>query len=487
MEEKLVSEFSEFFMDVTWEEFIKFGEYLSSAYFGIPKRMFKLYSLIKNNSDITSNCTLTREEIAAQFYKGDGPKEKASVRKLISEFKQYFREFSAQQVFENDFLAKAECELKWYEQKRSYDGYKKKTNEISEYLVNNTPRDEEFYINMTELYSRLFNVTDFSFDHKRIDDLLTINSYLDKYFVSMKIFFLQRFESMKYTSGIVKDYNLSFYEPLINYINDNSEELENDHPEIYLRFISYLLDKNGYDEYLYNKYIVILDKASAKFKINENGFYSTLLNMISKFINNGAFFLDEKVINIGNSLQDKKIALNYGISYIDLKIIIESYICLKNYSGGLEFLEKIKDNIKNEDKLNVYFFLKAKLLFFSGSYIESRILLNKITIEDFIYYCEARLIELRISLIENNTDAVLNISENVLKYLKKHKEIGEHYIAAYKIFVNAAREFIMLKSRDLNINDRKFYSDKLRENILNNPVHCYAKNWLIELITEHEK
>jgi len=480
-------EFSGFFRDVSKEEFLKFGEYLSSGYFGIPKRMLKLYTLLKQNSDDPANCTLTREEITLKLFESTGPKEKASVRKLISEFKQYFREFTAQQVYNNSFITKAKCELEWYSQKQNYTEYDKKTKEIIEHINNNIPRDEEYYHNLTEIYSKHFNKTDYSLGIQKNNELQRINDNLDKYFASMKIFLLQRSESLNYTTSRERNFNVSFKEPLLEYINSNSEEFEKDHPEIYLRYIAYLLDKNGYDENLFNKYLAILDSASKRMNMNENSFYSTLLNMISKFINNGAFYLDEKVIEIGDILIKKNITGLFGISYIDLLIISESYIGIKNISGGLAYLEKTKEHINSEDKINVYYFLKAKLLFFSGNYTESRNLLNKITIEDFIYYCEARLIELRISLIENNTDAVLNISENVLKYLKKHTEIGGHYLAAYKIFINAAREFAILKNKNINNNDRKYYSFKLKESIENNPVNCYARNWLLGLISEFEK
>lgn len=482
---------SEFIPDLNKElskdELGQFGEYLRSPYFKVPKRIYKLYKLIETGSEMQDNFTMTKNMIIREFYGEDSPKVKTSLRKLISDYRKYLNAFKSQKIFDKDYLTIQKCELQWYREKKQFKEYFRQTEKIIGYLNEKTVKDEEYYYNMTDIYNRLYSFTDSKLENPETSLSHDINMYLDLYFVSMKIFLFQRFYSLEYVYNTSLTADKTFQESLYEFIRNKSVDLKQNHPEIFLRYIALKLDMEGFNEELFNTYIDTLENVSKYIKINENGFYITLLHVCSKIINNNQMNLDEKVIEIAEKMEEKDIFKTHGIGYIDLKVIIESAIGKRDFQWGINFMDHIKNNIKHEDSSNVYNLLKGKLLFFTGSYQQSRILLNRINIEDYFFYAESKLIEMRISLTESNTDAVLSLSDAVLKFLKAHKEIGTHYISAYKIFITYCRNIAAAISKNISSKDLKIELNRLRDELVLLEYPCYAHGWLIDLLNSKLK
>jgi hypothetical protein len=390
-----------------------------------------------------------------------------------------FKRYISQTEYDASELIKRKMQLQWLRKKKDLDGYIKLGVDTNNYIKNNFEKDEEYYMELVQLFAKIYEFRELSLDESGNDFCFVINDYLDKYFLSMKLFLFQRMESLEYSSEIDITNLKTFEKGVFEYILTHKDELKKSHPEIYLRYVSILLNKSGFDNTLYDEYINVLSKTETRMNINDYGLLLTLLNTISKFINSGKQDLEDKVIEVAELLITRNLVNRKGIGHVDLKIIIEAAIKIKKFDWALEYMRKVKDHIKYENPRNAYDMLSAKILFFRNDFKNARLLLSSITTDDYIFYCEAKLIECRISFIESDYESVLQILETVKKYLKSHKEIGVHFIQSYNIFANIMKRLSEMISRHHNKIDFEFMLLSLEKevNSLNKP--CYAHRWIM--------
>ncbi|HMQ78741.1 MAG TPA: hypothetical protein PKE39_00645 [Ignavibacteria bacterium] len=458
-------------------EFKKFGDFLRSPYFNSEPRFIKLYDILALHGN-----NLSRELIAEKFFGSPAASKELKFRKLVSEFMKLYRAFTAQTEYDKNELTKRKMELQWLRKKKDISGYLKLAVDTDGFIKENFDKDEEYYLELTVLHSKIYDFKDTSLDDSKNDFSIIINNYLDKYFAAMKLFLLQRMDSLQYTANMDTTEFRTFEKSLFEYIEINKTVLQNEHPEIFLRYLAIRMERNGFEQSLYDEYLEVLLKTESLFKINENGLLLTLLNIISKFINSGRYDLSEKVLEIGAILQNKGIISDKGIGYVDLKIIIEAAIGLGNFDWALDYMHNTKGHIKYEYPDNVYNMFTAKILFFKHEYKSARLLLSKISIDDYIFYCEAKLIECRIAYMGSDHESVLQICEVVKKYLKSHKNIGSHFISAYSQFIDFTKKLTMIQ---LLLPEKHEYDYRLSTlekefDLLESP--CYASGWLKEQI-----
>lgn len=458
-------------------EFKKFGDFIRSPYFNSEPRFIKLYDILASNGN-----NLSRELIAEKFFGSSSASKELKFRKLVSEFMKLYRAFTAQAEFDKCELSKRKMELQWMRKKKDFEGYLKLAVDTDSFIKEKLDKDEEYYLELTVLHSKIYDFKDTALDESKNDFSITINNYLDKYFAAMKLFLIQRMDSLQYSANIDTAEFRTFEKSIFEYIEPNKSVLQNEHPEIYLRYLAIQLDRNGFSQNLYDEYLQTLLRTESIFKINENGLLLTLLNIISKFINSGRYDLSEKVLEIGAILQNKGIIADKGIGYVDLKIIIEAAIGLGNFDWAMDYMHNTKGHIKYEYPDNVYNMFTAKILFFKSEFKAARLLLSKISIDDYIFYCEAKLIECRIAYIDSDHESVLQICEVVKKYLKSHKNIGEHFNAAYSNFILTVKQLTMLQLSTPEKNELQYRILALEKELAALSSPCYANIWLKEQI-----
>jgi hypothetical protein len=482
-----VNEFEILFKDFSDEEFSKLSNYFISPYFDIPNRLQKLHELIKFNRKQCSIITLSRDEICIKFYPGEEPKKNYhNIRKLISEYKSKTEEFTAYYELTNHSLAIDKAKLWWLRRKKDRVSYKKKSDKLLSFLDKFAERDDLFYYEKLQIILDRYNFFDPSIADEYRNESIIINDFLDKYFTANKLYLFQNFISFRYTNNFDIGEIETFKHCIINFVEKNKHEIFNNDPEICFRYLGYLLNANGFDKEIYSQYKNNLLKFEDDCKLNENGFYFTLLNLLSKFINEGHKELDEEVIKLANLIDERGIIHQYDFSFIDLKIIIESAIGLKMYNWALAFTEKYKNNLKGTDSINQYLLITGKLQFFKGNLEESGRLLSQVRDEHFIHYIEVRLIELRISVVNNDLYSAEEYIAKAKKYIKAHKEMGNHFVNAYSIFLFYINRYIQIKKKFKYQNMDEFNSIKLRDDIENEKAQFYASNWLKELINRSQ-
>ncbi len=458
------------------KELKKFGDFIRSPFFNTEPRFIKVYELIESEGQ-----EITREFIAKKIFGKNASTSELRFRKLVSEFMKMFEKFLAETEFSSDILSRKFMLLEKLKKMNLRKEFLSHADDIVYFLENETVKDELYYRNMTDVYAKKYSMEEVNFKDYRKDLSFVINNYTDKYFIAMKMFVYQRFATLEYVFDVNLEKSKTFKEIVLDYINFNINTLKESDPEIYLRYLALKLQIEAFDTSTYNEYLNVLVRKSKDYKINEYVYYSTLINLISGYINQGVQGFEEKLIEIGNLVRERDLFKIHGIDIIDLKIFTETAISIGEYDWAISFTNSIKDHILHENKENVFKLILGKIYFFKKDYKNAKKLLSLISVYDYIHYIEAKLIECRIEFeLENYLSAVDSIN-TAKKFLQSHSEIGRDFRKAYTIFLNCLLKLVKLyeKSGKDNIS---FELEMLEKNILSDKNPIYAQSWIIEKI-----
>lgn len=463
---------------LTSKEMKRFGSFIRSPFFNTEARFIRVYEIIRSGGK-----DLTRETIAKQMFGDDTVQSDPRFRKLVSEFMKLFERFLAESEFSTDELNRKFMVLEKLQKMNLRKEFLKQADEIIDYIENETMKDEVYYRNMADIYAKKYSVEEINFKDYQKDLSFTVNEYTDKYFAAMKIFLFRRFHGLELSFQTDIKNSLSFYNEVLNYISENASELKENDPEIYLRFLEYRINQSGYDETIYNDYLEVLDKKSKQFKINESAFYSSLLSILSEFINRGLLKYDKKVVELAELAESKGIYRKSGITYIDLKVIIESAIGEGKFKWAIDFSERVRDFIRHENKNSVFNLISGKLYFFSGDFSMAKKMLSGISVTDYIHYIEGKLIDCRMEFELKNYLSVTDSINTVRKFLKSHQEIGKDFKTAYILFTEYLLKLVKLKEKNIKENI-SFETQQLEKDMTTNKGRVYAQQWLEEKLTE---
>jgi len=478
------NEFTELFKGTSKEEFLRFGSFLLSPFFKAPKRIVKLYELIREYYDQLDCNTVTREVISGYFYPGKEYSEtQVNVRKLISEFKDYFNRFQSEREYEDKEFVQKLFLLKQLRKKQRINDYKRFLGDTKGTIESIETKDEEYFRMLLDLSAEQYLFEGCHYKHFNEDLSFQISEYMDLYFIAYKLFLFQRLEAREYVLKTNIHKYPKFYDAVFEEIDHNIEYYKS-YPEIYCRYLMLKMNKEPHSLELYDEYLKYLDYADGEMKINCCSYYQDLLNHCMRMVNYGKSEFEEKIIEFAEVMESKSMFEKYGISNNDLKIIIESSIGTGKFKWGEEFLKR---NIKHAEELsheNVYNLGLAKIYFFNKQYSQSREHLIKVTYEDYVHYVDAKLIEARIEYEEQCFIEICSIIETVKKYLKAHPEIGDIYRKSYLAFVNFLNRLVKIYESSMIQKFNDYDIKKLKEDITSYPNQLYGAEWLLDKIGE---
>jgi hypothetical protein len=481
------NEFTELFKGTSEEEFSRFGSFLISPFFKVPKRIVKLYELIQKYYNGSDYNPVTREMISRCFYPGKKYSEtQVNIRKLISEFKDFFNRFLSQREFEDREFEQKLLLLKQLRKKQRTKAYKRFLGETKGIIKSDETKDEEHFRKLLDLSTEQYLFEGYHYKHFDEDLSFEISEYLDLYFIAYKLFLFQRLEAREYVLKTNIHKNPKFYDAVFKEIENNIEHYKN-YPEIYCRYLMLKMNKNPDSPSLYDEYLKYLDYTEEEMKINCYSYYQDLLSHCIRMVNYGKTEFEKRIVEFAGIMESKSMFEKYGISNNDLKIIIECSIGTGKYGWGEEF---VKRNIKYAEELsreNIYNLGIAKIYFFNKQYSQSREHLVKVSYEDYVHYVDAKLIEVRIEYEEKCFVELLSIIQTVKKFLKSHTEIGDIYRKSYLAFANFLNRLVKIYESSMIQRFNDYDIRKLKEDISSYPNLLYGVEWLLDKISEIEK
>jgi len=460
------------------KEFEKFGKFMNSPFFNTEQRFISLY-------DALAEGNTGRKELAEKIFGPGSEPSEDRFRKLVSEFMKLYKRFLAECEFENNQAEQSLMLLERYMKTETREDFLKHANETIRFLGSSAVKDEIYYRNMVSALSMKYSVEDVNTKDSSKDTSIVLNHYTDRYFASMKMFIFQRLTSLEYTFSANLDTHKTFYNELADFIEVNRDKLKQYDPEIYLRYIELKLDTETFSEERYSDYLDTLDTQSWQLNINSN--YSSLLNLLSKFVNSGDHSFQAKILELSDQCQRLNLYKDNGISYIDYKIIIENAISIGEYDKALVFAQTNSEFLNHDHKQSISQLMLGKIYFFKKDYNNAKTKLSKVSITDYIHYIEAKLITCRIEFEQENYETVFEYVNTVKKFLKQHTDIGKHFYSVYSIFLSAFFKLARISASNLEKQEKNMELDMLKQSVLKAGAPMYASSWLVGKIEEKMK
>jgi hypothetical protein len=106
--------------------------------------------------------------------------------------------------------------------------------------------------------------------------------------------------------------------------------------------------------------------------------------------------------------------------------VLLTIIALRDWERAGVFLEAYRQQLPPADRDKVYEYNKAVLCFRKGDYEMAQTLLRTLSFSDPMYNLEARRMLLRIYYEKKEYDALESLLDNLLTWLRRHRELGYH-------------------------------------------------------------
>jgi len=466
---------------LTKTELKRFGKFLKSPYFNTEQRFVKLFGIIKGKSKKNS-----REMIAKQFYGEKILLTDTRFRKLISEFMKLFQRFLSELEFEKDNFRRRLMLIEQLANRNLNKSYLQETKRAESSIETGGVKDEKYYARMLELYQIRYRKEGLNFNSWTNDFSFVINKYLDRYFVNLKLFLYQRYQTIEYSFHTPDKPEKTFIDSVMDYIKKHKNEIKGEHSDIYLLFMGYCMIEEPGNKVLFDEYLIHLSELENIPGINCKKYYEDLINYYTLLVNSGRMEFEINIIQVAQ-IMDERGYFQSGVNPNDYRIIIEAAIGLGKYDWAEEFAERNLAHINESNRLNIYASCMGKINFFSKNYIKAREFISTITYSDYTHYAEAKLIECRILYEEKLISELFANIETVYKYLNSHKEIGSDFKESYSSFLKYLKKLSELY--EMNRSNREINSEinELEKIIEDRKSMFYGKGWLNEKINELKK
>lgn len=462
------------------EEFQKFGTFINSPYFGISKRTASLYSCISENYEAAAKGALTRGA-AAMAVLGDSYSDD-NARKLFSDLNKSIEDFLAFQMFSNEVHLKQLLILKALRNKEDRGRHSQKMKELMKQLDVMEP-DALSYRLKADAAEEDFCAEDPADFHSYSDALQMWSGMLDAYYMSSKLLIYEYMYSKQMLNKSEKLYNWSMADEIFSYIESNAAVVKKNNPDIYLKFLMVKMIRENNDS-LMLEYSEFLRENENRFsQAGVTSYYSDLYNYATIRISSGRHDFRRPFLNLIMEIEPRGLLLDAGEGKMHIytfKQIIDTAFNLKEIKWAEEFIERYKDKLGSLTPKSILTLMTAKLLYFKGEIAEARIELDKISLDDYILYLDAKSFRICLEYDEADFDSCLMNIDALSKYLKHKKEIPENMIQSAKRFKYYIRRLIDFMENTAD----SFYLLKLAEEINGEDAPVYGKEWIRDKIEE---
>lgn len=462
------------------EEFQKLGSFISSPYFGISKRAAALYSYISENYEAAVKGMLTRDAAAKAVLGYTFSDDNA--RKLFSDLNKAIEDFLTAEAFSKDAPLKQLILLKVLRKKEDTGRHGQKMRELAKQLAEKEP-DALSYRLIAEAAEEEFTAGDPAEFHEYSEALQKWCHMLDAYYMSSKLLIYEYMFSKQMLNKSGRLYNWSMADEIFSYIETNTAGVKKDNPDIYLKYLMVKMIREKNDN-LIAEYSQFLKENENRFsQANISSYYSDLYNYTTIRISRGMHEFRKPFLNLIKEIEPRGLLLDAGegkIHTYSFKQIADTAFHLKEINWAGDFIERYKDKLATLYPQNILSLMMAKLLYYKGNPVKARIELDKVSLDDYILYLDAKSFRICLEYDEADFDSCLMNIDALSKYLKHKKEIPESMMQSSNRFKYYIRKLIDFKENTADT----FYLLQLAEEINGEDAPVYGKEWIHDKIGE---
>lgn len=448
------------FNEKQWKQFEIFLQ-LKSA----EPRIIELYKII--------NAGNSRDEFQM---KGSADKNNSAIRNLISTFLNYIDEFFIFKQLESEPEVKNILLLRALKDSQTEQRFIQKLKALKkDSLIQNN------YKELFGIYSEEYSSEPDNKFHLYNESLQKKSDFADLHYFNEKLLIFQLMLSKQILNKEDLNYKWDMWEQIKQYININEEKVKNNHPEIYLKYLTLLMVMNKTDESLTlqtEEYLEQAEKILPKKRITD--YYSDYYNYLTIRINEGEHKLRKKQLELIKFLDKKDLLLDSegtGITYYNFKQISDTCLFMKELEWLEYFLSKYRSLLKTKEPDNLINLVFAKIFLMKNDFRTAKEYIKKVSRKDFIHYIDSQITLAKAEFESGFYHEALQIADSSDKYLRSHKEIPAYQQNNTSLFFFYLKKII--KINDINNSDIKHTEAELLYGKLideSSPVH--SRKWL---------
>ena len=461
------------------EEFRKFGAFISSPYFAVSKRVADLYQFISRNYSSAVSGKLPRLQAAEAVLGSSFSDDNA--RKLFSDLNKAVEDFLVIEAFQHDEKNRQLSLLKALRKKGEMYKHAQKLKEFTRLLGAMEPGQLSYRLG-SEASEEEFTALDPGSFHEYSPALQKWSSMLDAYYITSKLLIYEYMYSKQLLNKSGQNYTWSMADEISSFIESNRETIQEDNPDIYLKYLMIKMIR-GKDDSLMVEYSEFLRNNESRFSTESTAsFYSDLYNYATIRIGAGRHEFRRPFLNLIKEIEPRGLLLDDGgkIHIYTFKQIADTAFHLKEIQWAEDFIKRYKDKLGTLCPQNILTLMTAKLLYFQDNVAKARIELDKISLDDYIIYLDAKSFGICMEYDEGDFSSCIMNIEALSKYLKHKKEIPESLIVSSNRFKYYIRKLIDFKENTAD----SFYLLKLAEEIYGEDAPVYGKEWIRDKIEE---
>jgi len=440
---------------------------------GAEPRILELYKIINSGA--------SRDEFQM---KGSADKKSSAIRNLISTFQYYIDEFFVYKQLESEPEIHNILLLRSLKDSNAEQRFKLKLKTIkNESLLQNN------YKELFGIYSEEYSAEPDSKFHLYNESLQKKSDFADLYYLNEKLLIFQLMLSKQILNKEDLHYKWEMWEQIEQYININEEKIKNNHPEIYLKYLTLLMVMNKTDESLMLKteaYLVKAERILPKNRITD--YYSDYYNYLTIRINEGEHKLRNKQLELIKILDKKDFLLDSGgkgISYYNFKQISDTCLFMKELDWLKYFINKYRTFLASKEPDNLINLVYAKVFLMKKDFKTAKEFIKKVSRKDFIHYIDSQITLAKAEFESGFYQEALQIADSTDKYLRSHKEIPVYQQKNTGLFFNYLKKAIKLN----DINEpkvKKTEAELMYIKLINDSSPVHSRKWLESCLEQYK-
>ena len=423
------------------KEFKEFQQYVASEFFNKNQNLNRFLESISHYQNQLDSDKLEKTAFFKKHYTGEVFEEQR-FRYLQSDLTKLLEDFIAYVEY-----SKATFQKKYYLlaglNYRNQDKYfLQELDAITAQNESSPLRDSTYYFNRHQISELSYEYTSEKRNRAFDSSLQAVIDNLETTYLARG--FRYYCEMINRRNILSVDYNLSFFDEMVKYLNKGSFD---DVPVIKIYRLIYITLIEQDNEENYAELLATLDKYGKHFNLKEErGMYVFAQNYCIKRINRGIGDSLQQIFDLYRIIVAKGLIYegNY-VSQPDFKNIVTTGLRLAEADWVTQFIEEYKGKLNPEFSENAYTYSMAWVHFNRKEYDKALRMLLRVEFNDVYYHLDSKSMLMKVYYEMNEFDPFFSLVDAFKIYLRRNKFISEFQRDTYHNFILLLNKMMKVK------------------------------------------
>lgn len=467
---------------LTSAEMELFEKFISSPYFNSRSKITLLFKFLASKYPAITPADIDKHNISKLLYPGSRYNDE-KVRRVISDFVQIYEQFLAYcEIGKVDRGYIDSLLLEALFKRGLYSRFERHFKSLEKLTLREFDKDDAFYRNMARNYFlHCFHSSDLGNNSQFQSDIINTSRNMDMQFVFSKLHLYREILINRKQSAKLSKIELSFLEPVMQYVRENVNELKAEHPNIYVIYLSIMITLNG-DEKDLDEMVNYISLNRGKFSRETlNYYYSYIVSEFWMKYNGGLEIYSERIFEVYDTmirLEVFKMERYINPAWINNAINIA---LVNNKTNWAEtFLAKFKNDIEPVSFDTCYNLSMARILFSKAQFESSLQYCMKVDFSDPYYFINSKILSMKNLYESGDIERMEYVIDSLNKYSKRNLKLVRFQKELIKLTTKYFGLLVKIRLKD---------PDKviiLKNELTKNRSYFPNRSWLLEKLDETE-